>query len=73
MELSQRVYADLTQDHPENVSLIWLHVTYEYMRDNHQIYQKLSQQYSSLLATGQAKEATQVSPIIRKKEIDFLT
>nr|XP_023658495.1 E3 ubiquitin-protein ligase rnf213-alpha-like [Paramormyrops kingsleyae] len=67
VELSQRVYADLTQEHAENVSLIWLHVTYEYMRDNHQIYQKLSQQYSSLLATGQAKEATQAIKLILKE------
>lgn len=54
------MYSDLTKDDPENVTLLWLHVVYENMHDNHQILYKLSQQCSDLFDISEACEATEV-------------
>ncbi|XP_049326804.1 E3 ubiquitin-protein ligase rnf213-alpha-like [Astyanax mexicanus] len=55
--LTSRLYQDLTEDEPENVSLPWLFVTNEYMHDNHQLFYNLYLQDNSLVAAGEATEA----------------
>ncbi|KAI1893807.1 hypothetical protein AGOR_G00127460 [Albula goreensis] len=64
VQLAQSLYRGLTGDDPDNVSLIWLHVTYEYMRENHQIFLSLSQKYNDLMPAGRAKEASQAIKLI---------
>ncbi|XP_036418081.1 E3 ubiquitin-protein ligase rnf213-alpha-like [Colossoma macropomum] len=67
VELSKNVYKDLTQAEPNDVSLVWLHVTYEGMRDNHQIFRKLSEQCGDMINTGDVKEATEAMHLLLEK------
>ncbi|XP_048088902.1 E3 ubiquitin-protein ligase rnf213-alpha-like isoform X2 [Alosa alosa] len=67
VELAANMYKDLTMDDPENVTLLWLHVTYENMHDNHQILYKLSQQCSDQFDISQAREATEATNLLLEK------
>ncbi|XP_030632563.1 E3 ubiquitin-protein ligase rnf213-alpha-like [Chanos chanos] len=67
VELAANMYKDLTKDDPENVSLLWLHVTYENMHDNHQILYKLSQQCSDQFDISEAREATEATHLLLEK------
>ncbi|XP_030632557.1 E3 ubiquitin-protein ligase rnf213-alpha-like [Chanos chanos] len=67
VELAANMYKDLTKDDPENVSLLWLHVTYENMHDNHQILYKLSQQCSDQFDISKAREATEATHLLLEK------
>ncbi|XP_062408415.1 E3 ubiquitin-protein ligase rnf213-alpha-like isoform X2 [Sardina pilchardus] len=57
LELTPRLYHELTGKDPENVSLPWLFVAYQYMQDNHQHFYKLYLQNNDLVDAGEATEA----------------
>ncbi|XP_076118531.1 E3 ubiquitin-protein ligase rnf213-alpha-like [Alosa pseudoharengus] len=67
VELAANMYKDLTMDDPENVTLLWLHVTYEKMHDNHQILYRLSQQCSDQFDISEASEATEATQLLLEK------
>ncbi|XP_036412416.1 E3 ubiquitin-protein ligase rnf213-alpha-like [Colossoma macropomum] len=59
VEFAKNLYKDWMQADPNDVSLLWLHVTYEGMRDNHQIFCKLLQQCGDMINTRDVREATE--------------
>ena len=56
LNLTPRLYHDLTGEDPENVPLPWLFVAYQYMQDNHQHLYNLYLQNNGLVAAGEATE-----------------
>ncbi|XP_031428789.2 E3 ubiquitin-protein ligase RNF213-like [Clupea harengus] len=69
LNLTPRLYHDLTGEDPENVSLPWLFVAYQYMQENHQHFYNLYLQNNGLVAAGEATEAlSQTIESLRPKE-----
>ncbi|XP_063061224.1 E3 ubiquitin-protein ligase rnf213-alpha-like isoform X2 [Engraulis encrasicolus] len=57
LELTPRLYHDLTGEDMDNASLPWLFVAYQYMQDNHQLLYNFYLQDKDLIAVGEATKA----------------
>ncbi|KAL7825428.1 hypothetical protein AOLI_G00326350 [Acnodon oligacanthus] len=67
VELAKNLYKDWMRADPDDVSLFWLHVAYEELRENHQIFCKLFQKYEDMINTRDVREANEAMHLLLEK------